>query len=633
MRLPILTKNGNEYLDTHDNKSYAYNLKPIDTEHLTFDELENYFKGVAQDLSQMSEDGAFLKIYFKDGKTYANSTSPDLAMTDISVEKNNGLLQELLGPEITSSNILNRGDHLKTGGQFLRFIRLREFPQEIADQGHFNHLGNFLMAIRRVSPGDASSRLDQKRRVLRTHNSGEFANYRSEEGEEQAEELLAKIQLGEDCLYEVEFWFWILADSYDELQGDTRRILEHFKHFDGSVSIEDLGLSEAFLNFVPGVAASFVNALILPTSYLLGIMPLSADYLHKQGVPLSSLSDRPVYFDSFDGDNCNIAIVGGSGSGKSFLTQKIVDFNLSQGKKAVILDRGGSFKLLAEYHNGTFFDGQINPLQFKNPLFLTEFISSFIPHEEFTHKDKCLLFKIIKERAGETTKLLELLAIIDTQIAGLSLYFEQFQDYFTDDPVQFTDISYVDTRNYPDSFLRPLFVYLSEYVKNLDGQKLFVFEECWYALRHNIGHLGEFFRTSRAQGISCIAVTQLLDDLTQSDLGKVIAENTFFKIVFSSRFSSSEYFDSDDRDRINLLSSKSGQFTEFYFKTPFHRKTLRYYPTAIEHELFTSNYEDKKQIEKYISDHQDYLDLQTIMKRWVEVKYGQENTYTPLADI
>ena len=84
-----------------------------------------------------------------------------------------------------------------------------------------------------------------------------------------------------------------------------------------------------------------------------------------------------------------------------------------------------------------------------------------------------------------------------------------------------------------------------------------------------------------------MAITQLLDDLLDNKLGKIIAENTFFKILFSAPQKENEYLGSEDLERISELKSQKGQYSEFYLKTPFHRKALRFYPTALEHERFT----------------------------------------------
>ena len=320
-----------------------------------------------------------------------------------------------------------------------------------------------------------------------------------------------------------------------------------------------------------------------------------------------------------------MALIGHSGSGKTFLGQHIVDYHLGQGAKAVrVLDRGHSFDRLAKYHDGTIFGDKINPLQFRNPYFLVEFLSSFIPHGEISYKTRCLLFKAIKENIDRIGSVSELFDLIDGVIPNFSLYFERDREFFTDEEVRVTDITYVDTRRYSDGLLRPLFIYLMEYAKGLEGRKVFVFEECWNALRHNVDYIGEFFRTSRALGISCIAITQRFDDLLASELGRVIAENTFFKIIFSVPQVVNEYLDEDDLDAIANLKSQEQEYSEFYLKAPFTRKTLRYYPTVFQHERFTSHFEDRKKIDRFVADYINHFDYKTLIQRWTEVKYGQD---------
>lgn len=596
-------------------------LMLTDVEHLTPENLAHYYANITRSLLNMGGNG-FLRVYYKNGNVYLNTDNPGFSLFGGKVKPCPSLLKELLGTEITSSNVINRGDYLKVGGKYLRFIRLTEFPQEIVSQGHFNPINNYFMAIRQIPLGEACSLLDRKRKVFRSDNTGEFSNYKSAEGETQAESLYAQIQLGSEGLFEVEFWFWILADTEAELTGQTQSLLAIFAHSDGRAKIEDIGLSEAFLNYLPGVPPSFKGPTLIPSHYLLGLMPLSGDYVHEGGILFHSLNDKEIFLDNFSGANFNMAIVGHSGSGKSFLAQKIVDHHLKKGVKAVILDRGDSFGRLAEYYAGTIFEGRINPLQFKNASFLTAFLSSFIPEREFSHQQRCLLFKIIKDNLAQINDIASLFDLLDKKIEHFSLYFEAYKKLFTDKILEIADITYVDTRKYPDDFLRPLFVYLTEYIKNLGGQKIFVFEECWYSLQHNIGHLGEFFRTSRAEGVSCMAVTQRLDDLLESDLGKIIAENTYFQIFFSAVQKENEYLDEHDLERIENLSSVKGEYSEFYLKTPSHRKTLRFYPTALEHERFTSNFEDKKKIDRFILQFKDHFDYKTLIHRWTELKHG-----------
>ena len=604
-------------------KNYSFRLIPQDLEHFLPEERESYFEEILQSFLKMKEE-CFLKIYFKDEKVYANSDDKKFNFPWAKVKKEESLIEKLLGKEFKSSDILNRGDHLKVGGKYLRFFKMKKFPEEIADEGHFNQVAPYFICFKKLNQTKAINLLDRKRRLFRSNNTAEFSDYSSIEGESQAENLLSQIQLGTEGLVEVEFWFWIEARTEEILAEETKNLLYFFENHKGEIKLESLGLSEAFLNFMPGTTPSFLDSSYLPLNYLLGLLPLSSDFLHKQGTLFYSQSGRGVYFDPFAGENFNIAIIGRSGSGKTFLAQKIVDDYLKRDMGAMIVDRGDSFLSLAQYHEGTILSGKLNPLQFKNnPSFLTEFLASFIPKEEFSHLQKCQLFKIIKEARKEKMEDFQgLLNLIEKDMKGFSLYFEEHKSLLMDDPQKISKLTYVDTRKYPNSFLRPLFLYLIEYVKNIKGRKCFVFEECWHSLHHNIDYLSEFFRTSRAQGISCVAISQLLEDLTESEVGKAIAENTFFKFFFSSPKQESSYLDEDDLGRI-----KSSQMRQFYLKTPYQRKLLQYHPTGLEHELFTSHYEDKKKRDAFIEDFKDYLDYKTLIHRWSELKYGKEDSY------
>ena len=113
-----------------------------------------------------------------------------------------------------------------------------------------------------------------------------------------------------------------------------------------------------------------------------------------------------------------------------------------------------------------------------------------------------------------------------------------------------------------------------------------------------------------------------MDDLLNSPLGKIIAENTFFKILFPSSQDANEYLDEEDLERIASLKSRKGHYSEFYLKTPSHRKILRYCPTPLEHERFTSHFEDRKNMDRFIKEYEDHFDYKTLIERWTGLKYG-----------
>ena len=107
-------------------------------------------------------------------------------------------------------------------------------------------------------------------------------------------------------------------------------------------------------------------------------------------------------------------------------------------------------------------------------------------------------------------------------------------------------------------------------------------------------------------------------------MGKIIAENTYYKIIFSAPHKENEYLDNFDLERIDSLSSKKGEYSEFYLKSPVEKKMLRLYPTVLEHERFTSHFKDRENIRRFVREYEKFFDYKTLIKRWTEVKYGED---------
>ena len=128
----------------------TFRLIPKDLEHLSSDSLEQYYENLTQSILKMKEH-SFLRLYYKDGRIYVNTDHADFSLFGIQNHPCPSLIKELLGEEITASNVLNRGDHLKIGGKYLRFFRLTDFPKEISGHGHFNQIGNYLISMRKAS--------------------------------------------------------------------------------------------------------------------------------------------------------------------------------------------------------------------------------------------------------------------------------------------------------------------------------------------------------------------------------------------------------------------------------------------------------------------------------------------------
>jgi type IV secretory pathway VirB4 component len=380
---------------------------------------------------------------------------------------------------------------------------------------------------------------------------------------------------------------------------------------------------------VPGSEPDFKRSHFATSSYLSCLIPFNGNEVHKDGIAFNSLSGEEVYvniFNPYAALNFNGLITGKSGSGKSVIAQKILLDSLDAGVKGLILDKGQSFKKLTLYTGGNIFSEKFNPLQFKNPHYLKAFLMSLIPEAELSIKDQGRMFSLIKEYLSkdEEHTFNGLVSELSKNFEGIEHYFTEVQDFITDSKIRITDITYVDTALYPKKIIGPLIIYLIEYFKNIHGKKIFLFDECWEYLERNSEYIEECFRTFRKHNASAIAITQDVADFlsSHSRVGQVIYNNTNHKFFFYQDTTSTNLITDEDSARIHSLRSIHGSHSEFFYKDDSVRKTIRYYATPLEYELFTTKKEDNLKIEKYISVYGEYLDFKTLINNWVDFKYN-----------
>jgi type IV secretory pathway VirB4 component len=392
--------------------------------------------------------------------------------------------------------------------------------------------------------------------------------------------------------------------------------------------VETVGLSTILESFVPGTYPNFKRAHFSTSSYLACMIPFSASEIHKSGIEFTSLSGEAVYIDIFNlyaALNFNGLITGKSGSGKSVIAQKMLLDSLESGVKGLILDKGQSFRKLTLYCGGNIFSEKFNPLQFKNPHYLKAFLMSLIPEAELSIKDQGRLFSLVKEYVSTDEKptFSKLVEFLENSFEGIRHYFTELSDFITDSEIRVTDITYVDTALYPKKIIGPLIIYLIEYFKNINGKKIFLFDECWEYLERNSDYIEECFRTFRKHNASAIAITQDVADFLSSNskVGQVIYNNTNHKFFFYQDTTNSPLLNEEDAQRIRSLKSVQGSHSEFFYKDDSVRKTARFYATPLEYELFTTKKEDNLKFEKYASVYGDYLDFKTLIHNWVDFKY------------
>lgn len=567
----------------------------------------------------------FFKFYSLNEELFLETNLEVLNIPNVKLIEVKNQLVKLVGTDEICSDATLGDDYVKINGKYLRLINVYEFSKNLMPSSLMN-FGDYCLFFKKLPTNISKRRVNTQRKLHHSNLYSAIRNLESEASFQEAEKITEAMTNGDENLFEVEAWFLLKTDSLEVLNQLTQDLIRSLKQAEIIPYIEGEGLSELFPSILFGVTPTFKRTHQCPTSYLVNLLPLKHDFLHFKGICLHSERGNEINFNLFAEEslNYNVLISGQSGTGKSMIAQKILKEELAQGTSAIVLDLGNSFKKTAKYLGGETLSISFNPLHFKSPHYLKELIISVIPANEITSKVEGKIFLLLKEHLDEVKSFKDLIMKISTQIPELELYFSEMWEFF-DDSLEtagnLTQLTYVDTSLYPDKIKAPLIIYLIESFKHIEGKKIFIFDEVWSFLTKNADYIAECFRTFRKHGASAIAISQGLDDFTSSVLGKVIAQNSYTKILFHQNSEGVGFLNDFDQQKIKSLSTKVGAYSEFYIKTEMLRKVARFYPTSLEYELFTSNHEDNLSFNKFEINFGQYFPFWNVVDRWVDFKY------------
>lgn len=614
--IPLFSEKGHELISMNGKKSSFYQIIPSDLEGMTEFSKESIFNDLEKNL--INTEGEF-QFYSLSGKLYLNSFS-EMDISHGRLSPFNSPLEVFWG---THSNEIHFYDnYLTCGNEFIKVFSLSDFPStlNLLDTLRWP---DFVVMAKKLEKTQAKSKINLKRKL---HYSSIFKGMRDIESENaynEADDMLDRITIGECALFKVEIFILVRGKTKDELDQNSKEVIEFFKGLDSKLIQEEKGLSHFYQTLIPGVPASFKRSELCPSDYLAGLIPFHQDYVHQTGMKLHARSGNSLSWDIFHPSaiNYNVLITGTTGQGKSMMTNKLLTSALEENHKAVILDLGNSFYKTSRFHQGVVLSSSFNPLQFKGPRYLKEFVLSVID-EKLGKKEEGKLFEVISDIVEkDVSSFSEFLSKLEDEFEGISYYFSEIKEFFTDGKVELNDLTYCDFSNYPDAMKAPLIIYLIEYFKNLKGKKLFIFDECWHLLNRNADYIAECFRTFRKHNASAIAISQNLDDFSITQLGRVIIQNTYWKALFRQSLSPSEFADSDVVELLSHVKSKKGQYSEFLLLSESIRKPMRFYPTHLEYELFTSDGEDNRKFYSYLEANKNYLSFNDCLINFTKIKH------------
>lgn len=619
--IPLFDESGSKLTSLKGEVSYFYEFKPKDLEAV---DRESAWQEIERFEDMLTQTKGVVKVYSLGGRAYLNLFNQD----DLGgVER--AEVDFPLSKLCNCDKIHFYENYLTAGYEFIRVMSVKEFPDSLS-LFETNSFPDYVIHLKRVEKIKAKERINLRRKLHFSSLYKAMRDIESEEAYKQSEELLGDITTDRRSLFEAEMFFIVRGRTKEELDQKSDAFKLDFEGKNGELIVEERGLSFFFKGLIPGVMPSFKRRLDPPSDYLSLLIPHHQDFLYSKGISFNARSGKEIKIDLFgDGSpNFNALITGGTGQGKSVLANKILKEEIARGTKALVIDLGNSFLKNTMFHEGSVKSLKFNPLHFKDPSYLKALVLSVVD-EEFSKKQEGELFELITTLVSDNSNLSwsEFVEGLERRFSGIRFYFSEIEKYFTDDLEVLSDLTYCDFSSYPDSMKAPMIIYLLESFKNLHGRKIFLFDECWSLLEKNADYVAECFRTFRKYGASAVAISQNLDDFKESALGRVIIQNSFHKFLFRQPLSESEFVGTRARDISEQIFSVKGEYSEFLYINEQATKPVRYYPTALEYELFTSDKLDRDRFDHYMEELGRFLNFKEAMLNFVKIRYPTEVSY------
>jgi conjugal transfer ATP-binding protein TraC len=439
------------------------------------------------------------------------------------------------------------------------------------------------------------------------------------------------------------------AKTAEELDDLVSQALMKIRDMSGAEGMEEsLAAFEIFSEVAIPNARSKERVKRIKGSNLCDLLPLYGPWPgHSEAkILLRSRLGSLVKFNPFSSDltNANQIVSGGSGSGKSFLTNILLIQMLKENPKVFIVDIGGSYKKICDN-----LDGQYIPLGVDSNFSINPF--DLLPGEKIPSNQKIkfilsLVEIMTKEENEPRLGRLER-AEIENAIQDVYMEFEKprlsnlrdkllkhsdpqiirygkilgpwcgdspfgrFVDRETTieltRPIVCFDLKGMETL--PDLQATCLFI-ITDFVwrevqANRSKMKFLIFDECWKLLENDSGALfiAEVFRTFRKYLASAIAISQNIDDFAKSKIATAILPNASIKWVLKQKGADQERLktvlslNENEVAQIVSLHQERGIYSEAFLMAEDKRAVVAIESTPLEYWLATTDPRDLSKIE------------------------------------
>ena len=479
------------------------------------------------------------------------------------------------------------------------------------------------------------------------------------------ETLLEQMIAQGEKVFHLSMTVLLQSDEESDLENQVDMTLAKFREMGGAEAlIESLAAFDIFSQVALPNARCKERSRRIKTSNLCDLIPLIGPW-PGHSVPSILLKSRMgslLSFNPFDSSlaNANQLVSGGSGSGKSFMTNLLLLQMLKENPKVFFIDIGGSYKKLTENLSGQYVELgvqnhlSINPFdllanetkptsqKIKFLVGLVELMTKEEGAERIPKLARAEIEEAIQEvyRSSENPKLSDLRELLlnhpesEIQTFGKILTpwcgetpYGKLLDQKTNIEFERNIVAFdlKGLESYPD--LQAVCLYLitdlvwREVQRDRSQMKFIVFDECWKLLKDEAGlvFIEEVFRTVRKYYCSAIAISQDLLDFLNSKISSALLPNCSIKWILMqnqndfSKMKEALGLNDNETQLIQSLYQKKGEFSEaFLLAGPEKRTVAVIEPLPLELWLATTDPRDLSAIEELRKENPDLPQLELL---------------------
>lgn len=462
-------------------------------------------------------------------------------------------------------------------------------------------------------------------------------------------------------------------DSHD-LESKVSEVLTKIREMGGAEAMEEtIAAFDIFSESAVPNARSRERIKIMKTSNLCDLLPVYGPWGgHKDPkILLRSRLGSLVSFNPFTSEltNSNQIVSGGSGSGKSYMTNILMMQMLKENPKIFIVDIGGSYKKICENFNGQYiqlgvdtdlsmnpFDlaaGEVKPSSQK-VKFILSLVEIMTKENEKLHLGKLekseiesaieKVYDISKApRLSDLRNLLldhedltiQKIGKILTSWCGNSPY-GKFVDRPTTLELKRSVVCFdlKGMESFPDLQSVCLFIITDFVWREIQAErgrmKFLILDECWKLMENDSASnfIAEVFRTFRKYMASAIAISQNIDDFARSKIANAILPNSSIKWVLKQKGADKERLrevlglNPNEVELISSLRQERGYYSEAFLMAEDARAVVVIESTPLEYWLATTDGRDLGKIEDYKKKFINYSNLDILKKLAVDFPGG-----------